>query len=84
MNLASLVRGFAYMVYHGNWWWPSMRSALVSLNRLILVPNFLVRKWVGDSWAPAALCGKDRTNPHRVSMVHMHMKSTRDETTKKL
>ena len=51
MNLASLVRGFNYKRYEKGWWWPLMRSALMSLGKLNLVPNYLVQKWVGEGRA---------------------------------
>ena len=50
-NLASLVRGFHYKVYEKGWWWPPLRSALMSLGKLDLVPNYLMRKWAGEGRA---------------------------------
>ena len=32
-------------------WWPPMRAALVSLAKLNLVPNYLMRKWAGEGRA---------------------------------
>ena len=51
INLASQVRGFNYKQYDKGWWWPPMRLALVSLAKLNLVPNYLMRKWAGEGRA---------------------------------
>ena len=48
ISLASLVRGFSYKQYAKGWRWPPMRSALVSLAKLDLVPNYVMRKWIGE------------------------------------
>ena len=50
-NLASLVRDFHYKVYEKGWWWPPMRSALMSLGKLILVMNYSMQKWVVEGRA---------------------------------
>ena len=51
INLASRVQGFNYKQYTKGWWWPPMRWALVSLVKLDLVPNYLMRKWAGEARA---------------------------------
>ena len=48
INLASVVRGFDYKQYPRGWWWPQLRSALASLSRLHLVPNYLLKKWAAE------------------------------------
>ena len=51
INIASLIRGFSYKGYARAWWWKYLRGTLCQHQRLNLIPQYLVKKWVGEGRA---------------------------------
>ena len=68
MNVASLIRDFAYKQYPRAWWLPAVHAMLKATNSLDLVPNYLVTKWVrAGQWVRAGRAFATRCGgPHEL------------------